>query len=73
MQIELTIEEIKENIENKTKELQTMVRDLIHKDSIESLITSGEIQRKCERLSEFIEHLHKRGGFINKTKLQKNL
>jgi predicted ATP-grasp superfamily ATP-dependent carboligase len=72
MQIELTIEEIKQNVINKIYELSVSTDNLHCKDSIEMLLASREIQRKAERLSEFLEYLHKNGGYLTKDELEGN-
>lgn len=72
MQIELTIKETKQNIVNKIYELSVSTDNLHYKDSIEMLLASREIQRKAERLGDFLEYLHKNGGYLTKDELDGN-
>ena len=72
MQIELTIEEIKQNIKNKIHELSISVDTLHCKNSAELLLASRHIQNKAERLCDFLEYLHESGGFLSKDELEEN-
>jgi hypothetical protein len=72
VQIELTIKETKQNIVNKIYELSVSTDNLHYKDSIEMLLASREIQRKAERLGDFLEYLHKNGGYLTKDELDGN-
>lgn len=72
MQIELTIEEIKQNIRSKIHELSISVDNLHCKNSSEMLLASRQIQNKAERLCDFLEYLHESGGFLSKDELEEN-